>query len=282
MVPRNQSIAVCITSYNQREYLIQAINSVLAQTRIPDQIIVVDDHSDDGTDTVLRQFELDYPHLFTVQINPSNIGVAVNRHIAITLSRCDLTTYLDGDDVYYSEKLRLEEQCLLENPRAGFVYSNMNLIDEASYEIRTWTSDPDNLPCGDILESLIGHQFPSNIQCRYPLTDTQSLCEATKHSQSFDLYEDLAIFIHLSQAMSCAVVDRINHGYRQHPSYMHRTHHDNHFNAIQEIYRYFSDIINCENFEHARLKEKSNQVLSSYAWRAIRDHSKEIRTRAQR
>jgi len=208
MPPKEQrTIAVCIISYNQRDYLIEVIDSVLAQTRLPDQIIVVDDVSTDDSVEVLRQYERDHPGLFTIKINETNQGIGTNRHIALKASRCELSTYVDGDDLYYPEKLRLEEQCLLDHPDAGFVYSNLNLIDEKSEIIRPWTTNPGaDLSTGSIFETVAAQEFPGGIQCRFPLTNTQALVDATFHAQGFSLYEDLVIFMQLARHMSCAVV----------------------------------------------------------------------------
>ncbi len=273
MTQPKKSIAVCVITYNQRDYLIELIDSILAQTRMPDQIVIVDDASPDDSADVLRQYERDHPGLFTIKLNETNLGISANRHFAIQQSRCDLTTYADGDDLYYPEKLRLEEQCLLDNPDAGFVYSNMNMIDENSKVIRPWTTKPEELPTGNIFESVVAHEFPGQIHCRFLLTDTESLVEATKHSQSFTLYEDLAVYMHLSSFMKCAVVNEINHGYRQHAKGMHRTHRETHFIGLQEVKEYFHHLfVQLEPRERKRIEKKCNHVMAGYAWRAIKDH----------
>lgn len=52
-----RSIAVVIPAYNARPFLGEAMDSVLAQTRPPEQVVVVDDGSTDGTAAVARQWQ---------------------------------------------------------------------------------------------------------------------------------------------------------------------------------------------------------------------------------
>lgn len=59
------NISVFITSYNQRDYLREAIESVLAQTLPASQIIVVDDASSDGSPDLISDYARRYPDLFT-------------------------------------------------------------------------------------------------------------------------------------------------------------------------------------------------------------------------
>ena len=275
MTQSQKSIAVCLRSYNQRDYLIQAIDSLLAQTRMPDQIVVVDDNSPDDSAQILRQYERDHPGLFTIKVNETNQGGEINRHLAMMESRCDLTTLIDADDLYYPDKIRLEEQCLIDNPDVGFVYSNFNLIDAHGGIIRNWTARPDLLPRGEIIEPVVSHSFPGNIHFRFPLADTKSLIQASTHSQTLPLYEDLAIYIQLACSMKCAVVNEVNHGYRQHDGGMHRTHREDHYTALKNIYAYFDDLFEQQPAKRrARIQRQRDRVLSGYAWRAIKDHTK--------
>jgi glycosyltransferase involved in cell wall biosynthesis len=270
------TIAVCVISYNQRDYLIEVIDSILAQTRMPDQIIVIDDVSTDDSVEVLRRYEQDHPWLFTIKVNETNQGIGRNRYFGVKESRCDLTTYVDGDDLYYPDKLRLEELCLNENPDAGFVYSNLKLIDSNSNTIRNWTKDAaKELPSGSIFETVAAQEFPGGIQCRFPLTNTQALIDATYHAQGFNLYEDLIIMMQLSRSMKCAVVPEINLGYRLHDRCIHRSHYDRHLNTLEAIYaqnQYLLDRL--EPDVRNRIEKKRNRILSKYAWRAVKDHAK--------
>lgn len=277
-----KTIAVCIISYNQRAYLVEAIESVLTQTRMPDQIIVIDDASSDNTVEVLQSYQRQYPKLFTIKINAVNQGNGTNRHLGVLESRCDLTTYLDGDDLYYPEKLRLEEQHLADNPDAGFVYSNFNLIDSAGELIRPWATNPEEIPVGNVFEPLIAFEFPRGIQCRCPLTDTHALIEATKHAQGFILYEDFIIVMHLSRSMNAVVVNQINHGYRLHNGCVHRSHHEGHSNVLERIYTQNKALFeNLDPTDRARIERKFRHILSQYAWRAVRDHAKQPSTESK-
>ena len=54
-LPLRSRIAVVITSYNYRDYVIEAVDSVLAQTRVAEAVVVVDDGSSDGSGELLRE-----------------------------------------------------------------------------------------------------------------------------------------------------------------------------------------------------------------------------------
>jgi len=271
-----KTIAVCVISYNQREYLIEVIDSLLAQTRMPDQIVVIDDLSSDGSDQVLRQYKQDHPALFTIKVNETNLGIGANRHRAVKESRCDLTTYVDGDDLYYPRKLELEEQCLIDNPNAGFAISNFDIIDSSGDVIRKWAINPArDLPEGDLFDAVYTQAFQDGTQCRYPLTDTRSLVEATSNIIGMSLYDDLVILMHLSRKMTCAIVQEVSHAYRLHDGCVHRSMNDQHYKVLRRIYLENNHLLQgLEPARQRRLERTSSRILSLYAWRAIKDHSR--------
>ena len=63
MSARDPRISIVVTSYNHRAYLVAAIESVLAQTLMPHEIIVADDASSDGSQETIRAYERRFPGL---------------------------------------------------------------------------------------------------------------------------------------------------------------------------------------------------------------------------
>lgn len=57
---RIKSISVIVPCYNHSKYLKDALNSILNQTRLPDEVILIDDNSTDSTLQVLQRFSEDY------------------------------------------------------------------------------------------------------------------------------------------------------------------------------------------------------------------------------
>ena len=106
------TISVYITSYNQREFLAEAIDSVLAQTLPPHQIIVVDDCSTDGSQDIIADYARAHRGLFSPIYHRDNTGVAQVRADALAAVTGDLVTYVDGDDRYLPTKLEQEAAAL--------------------------------------------------------------------------------------------------------------------------------------------------------------------------
>ncbi|MDH2398847.1 glycosyltransferase family A protein [Bradyrhizobium sp. SSUT18] len=96
-------VSVVIAAYNSEAYIAEAIESVLGQTILPDEVIVVDDGSSDGTRGILDRFG-DRIVAFT-QTN-SGQAVAVNKGLA--MARGELIGFCDADDLWTPRKLEMQ------------------------------------------------------------------------------------------------------------------------------------------------------------------------------
>jgi glycosyltransferase involved in cell wall biosynthesis len=110
-------ISAIITAYNCDAYIGDAIESVLAQTRRPDEVVVVDDGSTDGTAAIVQSYAAaGVRHIWQENGGP---GAARNRGIAETSGA--LVCFLDGDDLWLPEKTARQEAFLAANPQVGMV-----------------------------------------------------------------------------------------------------------------------------------------------------------------
>ena len=121
------SVALC--TYNGERFLAEQLESISAQSRRPDELVICDDRSTDGTPELLRTFAA--RALFPVrwQVNPVNLGSSANFGLAISRCRGDVIALSDQDDVWEPDKLALLEGALAESPRAGLVCSDATLVD---------------------------------------------------------------------------------------------------------------------------------------------------------
>jgi glycosyltransferase involved in cell wall biosynthesis len=122
------SIALC--TYNGERFLPAQLDSFCSQQRLPDELIVCDDASRDGTVRVVQSFAERAPFPVRLEVNPTNLGTAANFTKALSLVRGDLILPADQDDVWCPEKLDRIERTMAENPAAGVAFSNATLVDE--------------------------------------------------------------------------------------------------------------------------------------------------------
>jgi len=112
-------ISVVIPAYNAGRYIGRAIDSVLAQTRPPDEIIVVDDGSTDDTAAVVRGYG-DKVRF----IRQENAGASVARNTGIEAATGDWIAFLDADDEWLAEHLRLHAGLLERNGHLAWTAGN--------------------------------------------------------------------------------------------------------------------------------------------------------------
>jgi glycosyltransferase involved in cell wall biosynthesis len=113
-------VSVIIPVYNGERYIGAALESVLAQTSRPGEILVIDDGSSDGTAAVLEAYR---PHV-RYHYQP-NAGLSVARNCGVRLATRDFLAFLDADDLWTAEKLDLQMRALTRDDELEAVFGHM-------------------------------------------------------------------------------------------------------------------------------------------------------------
>ncbi|MCD6393437.1 MAG: glycosyltransferase family 2 protein, partial [Planctomycetes bacterium] len=116
---QSYTISVVIPAFNAEEYIGRAIDSVLAQTRQPDEIIVVDDGSTDNTAEVIKPYSPKVHY-----IHQENGGASVARNTGIEAATGQWLAFLDADDEWLPEKLSMQIEHLRCNSDLVWTHSN--------------------------------------------------------------------------------------------------------------------------------------------------------------
>jgi glycosyltransferase involved in cell wall biosynthesis len=136
------SVTVMIGVYNGAPYLAEAIDSVLAQTRPPLELIVVDDGSTDGSGAIAAAYG---PPVRCIRQERG--GMAASRNRAVRDAVGDYFAFLDADDRFPPEKLERQLAMFEADPDLDVVYGNVteflspDLDDEARALLRQPTHD---------------------------------------------------------------------------------------------------------------------------------------------
>lgn len=123
--------SVIIPTWNRRDLIARAIDSVLAQTRTVDEIIVVDDGSTDGTGQYLagRYGER------IVYVHQDNAGVSAARNRGLALARGRYLALLDSDDEWLSEKTERQVAFLESHPDIGMALCSVFRVNPDGSQI---------------------------------------------------------------------------------------------------------------------------------------------------
>ncbi|HIJ67657.1 MAG TPA: glycosyltransferase family 2 protein [Planctomycetes bacterium] len=117
----SMTIGVVIPAYNSASHIRRAIDSVLAQTRLPDEIIVADDGSTDNTADIVEGYGA-----AVKLIRRPNAGASVARNTAINAVSSNWIAFLDSDDEWLPEKLLVQSELLRRN--SELVWATANFI----------------------------------------------------------------------------------------------------------------------------------------------------------
>ena len=113
-------ISVIIPVYNGGKYLAEAIESVLAQTLKPAEIIVVDDGSTDDSKEIARKY---LPKVRT--ISQENKGAGAARNTGIQVAKGSFLAFLDADDLWTGQKSVIQYSFLEEHPETDLVFGKV-------------------------------------------------------------------------------------------------------------------------------------------------------------
>jgi len=163
MVKVRLSVAMC--TYNGARFLKEQLDSIAAQTRRPDELIICDDRSLDATVKIIEAFASKAAFPVRLNINERNMGSTKNFEQATGLCSGDIIALSDQDDVWQPEKLRLIENAFLDAPGVGLVFSDAEVVaaDLQPVGYRLWQSkgfgpaEQKKIAAGKSVEVLLKH-----------------------------------------------------------------------------------------------------------------------------
>jgi glycosyltransferase involved in cell wall biosynthesis len=171
------TVSVILPLYNGRRFVGEAIASVVEQTQPPDELIVVDDGSDDGVADELERHEAD----FSIKIvRQENAGQSAARNHGARLASGSLLAFIDQDDVWHPQHLEVLCHELARARSAGWAYSDFDEVDERGNTVTK----------GFLAESHVEHPKRSLMACL--ASDLMVLPSASVIRR--DAYEELGGF----------------------------------------------------------------------------------------
>lgn len=131
----NPLVSVTIPTFNRAKVIGETLESVLAQTYSPIEIIVVDDGSTDDTEAVVA------PYLDRIRyIRQPNGGLAVARNTGFAAGTGELVAWLDSDDTWNPEKLAIQMAFLQRHPEVVGIASDFSAFGEGGFFQESYVS----------------------------------------------------------------------------------------------------------------------------------------------
>ncbi len=200
--------SVVIPLYNHERYVLEAVESVLAQTEVDFELIIVDDGSSDGSVDQLK--ELTDPRIRQFSQTNSGAHAALNR--GIELAQGQWVAVLNSDDVFHPDRLKVAREWLDKDPSLGAFFSSYDFIDEDSALIRSaeeiqehWadpmasmSEEAGELLTGkeEVLLKLLGGNFlhsTSNLIIRREALEAIGAFSAYRYVHDYDFFLRLAV-----------------------------------------------------------------------------------------
>lgn len=127
-VSKMESVSVVITAYNSEVFIRQAIATVKAQSSRVQEIIVIDDGSNDRTASIAAE-------LGVRVIAVSNGGLSAARNLGIQAATSEWVAFLDVDDLWHPRKIELQLAAIAADPSVGLVFTDHDAVSVADGRI---------------------------------------------------------------------------------------------------------------------------------------------------
>ncbi|ADV68608.1 glycosyltransferase family 2 protein [Deinococcus maricopensis] len=125
-------VSIGIITYNQADFIEEAVLSALHQDYPNIEVVVSDDGSSDETPEILQKLLRDYPDRLKLILLEKNVGLAQNCNVA--LSECDgeYLCFMGGDDILAPGKIKHQLEFMLCHPECSVSYHQVEAFESSS------------------------------------------------------------------------------------------------------------------------------------------------------
>ena len=204
-------VSAVVPVHNGSEYVAEAIQSILSQTRPPIECLVIDDGSTDGTGEVVRQFGRDVAY-----VRQDRSGVSSARNQGAALAHGALVAFLDHDDVWLPTKLERQLETFAAS-RASIAVCALDVVDERGTVRRTMRLRPR----GDLITGMLTFDGTETVSCSSAgLMRREELLKIGGFDPALSVSADWDLLFRMALAGAPAYVDEPLVRYRVHGSNM--------------------------------------------------------------
>lgn len=133
-------ISVITPMYNAEKFISETISSVLKQTFVDFEMIIVDNCSADASREIVKSFIMLDNRIRLIELEYNSGGPARPRNIGLEHAKGEYIAFLDADDVWLPQKLERQLNFFKENPDVDICHTLANVIDENSAEKGTFNN----------------------------------------------------------------------------------------------------------------------------------------------
>ena len=147
----NPLVSVVITTYNRGDLIEESVRTVMDQTYVNWELIIVDDGSEDDTEEIIRRLE--NPKIRYFKVNHCGLLGKV-RNFGIKMATGEYIAFQDSDDLWLPAKLEMQMNLFKRFPEAAFVLSNSSQFGENAWQV----PDYDSLYVGNLFLPILEEQ----------------------------------------------------------------------------------------------------------------------------
>ena len=263
------SLTVINPNYNHAALLPACVRSILEQTLIPDEIIIVDDCSTDESWKVICELEKKSPMIRGIHLE-KNGGVSNARNTGLQLASSVYVSFIDSDDYYYGrDKLEKEMNLIRKWASRGVdiaAYSENVLVNENGDVLTMPFMIRPMVLQGNIFLDMVARIKINSIPRDYCVKKS-IVIQTGGYCYPVDFYEDLDILIRTSRLVRFYVTDTYGTAYRQMNNGLSTRPQEEHDRAVASILKQYYDPLTVPEKAYIQLRKLYwNSGVRIYQW----------------
>jgi len=117
-------VSVCLVTCNGEEFIARQLESILSQTLLPDEIVLLDDFSDDNTIIIAEEILVESTVNYIVLKNDTRLGINKSFEKCLSFASSDIIVISDQDDFWFNDRLLTIRVSFLKNPYIELILTN--------------------------------------------------------------------------------------------------------------------------------------------------------------